>query len=84
MDFCPNYKLNQSNKESLPHFINKLRENNQTDQQQEQASDAKPIYYETGSTQFGEKASLNNKNLIISTKRRGVKTRKYKLESGLR
>ncbi len=47
LDFCLKYKFNQSNKENLPHFINKLREKNQTDQQQEQASDVISIYYET-------------------------------------
>jgi hypothetical protein len=51
LDFCLKYKFNQSDKESLPEFLNKLREKNQTSQQQKQASDAISIYYETETQQ---------------------------------
>ncbi len=30
LDFCLKYKFNQSDKESLSHFLNKLQEKNQT------------------------------------------------------
>ena len=70
LDFCLKYKFNQSDKESLSHFMNKLQEKNQTDQQQEQASDAAATYHETGATQSGESLTFDNKNPIISTKKR--------------
>jgi len=44
LDFCLKYKCNQLDKKSLSHFLNKLQEKNQTEQQQEQASDAISIY----------------------------------------
>ena len=69
LDFCQKYKFNQAYKESLAHFLNKLREKNQTDQQQEQASDAISMYYETEATQLEEKVLFNYKNVIISTKK---------------
>jgi hypothetical protein len=66
LDFCLKYKFNQSDRESLPEFIDKLREKNQTSQQQKQASDAISIYYETGTQQFGKNFSGSNKKFIIS------------------
>jgi hypothetical protein len=66
LDFCLKYKFNQSDKGSLPEFLNKLREKNQTSQQQKQASDAISIFYETGTPQTGKYFSGSNKNFIIS------------------
>jgi hypothetical protein len=40
LDFCRKYHFDQCNEESLSHFIHKLKEKNQTQQQQKQASDA--------------------------------------------
>ena len=40
LDFCQKYHFHQSNKQSLPHFIKKLQNKNQTSQQQKQASHA--------------------------------------------
>jgi hypothetical protein len=60
------YQLNQSDKENLSEFLNKLREKNQTSQQQKQASDAISIFYETGTQQTGKYFSDSNKNFIIS------------------
>jgi len=37
LDFCQKYNFKQSDKESLSAFIKKLKEKNQTDQQQKQA-----------------------------------------------
>jgi site-specific recombinase XerD len=45
------YQFNQSDKENLSEFLNKLREKNQTSQQQKQASDAISLYYETETQQ---------------------------------
>jgi len=46
LDFCVKYHYESSSKESLPHFIQKLRYKKQNNQQQRQASDAISIYYE--------------------------------------
>ena len=53
--------------------MDKSHEKKQTDQQQEQASDA--IYYETGATHSGENVTFKNKNAIISTKKEGIKSK---------
>ena len=45
VDFCFKYDHDSKHIESLPHFINKLREKNQTRQQQKQAYDSILIYY---------------------------------------
>jgi hypothetical protein len=37
LDFCRKYNFKESGKKSLPHFINKLKEKKQSDQQQNQA-----------------------------------------------
>ncbi len=69
LDFCLKYKFNQSDKESHSHFLNKLQEKNQTEQQQEQASDAISIYYESAATHSDENIPFKNNNAVISTKK---------------
>ena len=54
-----------NNGESLYYFIKKLREKNRTEQQQEQASDAISMYYETGAADPGGNVTFKNKNTII-------------------
>ena len=46
LDFCVKYHYESSSKESLPHFIQKLRHKKQNNQQQRQASDAISLFYE--------------------------------------
>jgi len=46
LDFCQKYQFNESNSQSLPNFIRKLKEKRQTDVQQKQANEAIHIYYE--------------------------------------
>jgi len=46
LDFCQRYRFSESNSQSLPNFIWKLKEKRQTDAQQKQANDAIHIYYE--------------------------------------
>jgi len=46
LDFCFKYECDPKNTNSLPGFINKLREKKQSKQQQKQAYDAILIYYE--------------------------------------
>ena len=48
LDFCRKYNFKESEKESLPHFIKKLKAKKQTDQQQNQAFDAISIFLEIG------------------------------------
>ena len=45
LDFCHKYNHDSSNQASLPHFIKKLQEKNQSLQQQNQASHAIHLYY---------------------------------------
>ena len=47
LDFCNKYHHNNLKKESLPHFIEKLRSKKQTIPQQRQAHHAVSIYYQT-------------------------------------
>jgi len=75
LDFCYKYDFKQSDKESLPHFIKKLREKNQTAQQRKQAFNAISIYHEMGATHSGENVTFKNKNAIISTKKEGLKSK---------
>jgi len=46
LDFCQRYQFSESNSQSLPNFILKLKEKGQTDAQQKQANKAIHIYYE--------------------------------------
>jgi hypothetical protein len=46
LDFCRRYDLPPAQGESLPRYIQKLREKNQTTMQQEQAARAVTLYYE--------------------------------------
>ena len=61
LDFCVKYHYESSSKESLPHFIQKLRYKKQNNQQQRQASDAISIYYEL--------VLSNSKNKIATKKK---------------
>jgi hypothetical protein len=45
LDFCSKYRLDRLKRESLPHFIKKLQEKHQTQEQQRQASYAVSLYY---------------------------------------
>ncbi len=45
IDYCHKYKQHHQNSESLPGFINKLREKKQSKQQQKHAFDSIIIYY---------------------------------------
>ena len=46
LDFCLKYQFESWSKKSLPHFIQKLQQKNQSNQQQRQASGAISIFYE--------------------------------------
>lgn len=46
LDFCQKYRFEESNSESLPNFVQKLKEKRQSEIQQKQANKAIHIYYE--------------------------------------
>jgi hypothetical protein len=46
LDFCRKYDCPPAQGESLPRFIQKLREKRQTNAQQEQAANAVKLYYD--------------------------------------
>jgi len=73
LDFCQKYNFKQSDKESLSYFIKKLKEKNQTDQQQKQASHAISIYYEILSADRKKEIPFNHKKKILSSKKEYLK-----------
>ena len=74
LDFCFKYGCNQSNRESLSYFIKKLKEKNQTEQQQKQALHAISIYFDIEFTNKDKKIPLENKKRILSSKKGELKT----------
>ena len=74
LDFCFKYGFNQSNKESLACFIKKLKEKNQTEQQQKQALHAISIYFDIEFADKDKKIPLENKKRILSSKKRELKS----------
>ncbi|MEA3438199.1 MAG: phage integrase N-terminal SAM-like domain-containing protein, partial [Thermodesulfobacteriota bacterium] len=72
LDFCEKYRFNQLNKENLVHFIKKLKDKKQTDQQQKQANHSISLYYEIESNNFGKNKVSKDKSKKISTKKEGL------------
>ena len=68
------YGFNQSNKESLSYFIKKLKEKNQTEQQQKQALHAISIYFDIEFANKDKKIPLENKKRVLSSKKGELKT----------
>ncbi len=62
LDFCHKYNHDSANRGSLMHFINKLREKNQTSRQQSQASHAIRLYYELKNIDTLNKPANQNNN----------------------
>ena len=73
LDFCHKYNHESSAKKSLAHYINKLKEKNQTDQQQKQAINAISLFYEIGTDHAGKEKPLKNKTNLILRKKEGLK-----------
>jgi len=73
LDFCHKYNHESSVKKSLAHYINKLKEKSQTDQQQKQAINAISLFYEIGTDHAGKKNPLKNKTNLILKKKEGLK-----------
>jgi len=61
LNFCFKYHHEKSKKESLSHFIKKLKDKNQTEQQQKQAFHAVSIFYGIKNTDQDEIEALKNK-----------------------
>jgi len=72
LNFCFNYGFNQSNKESLACFIKKLKEKNQTEQQQ--ALRAISICFDIEFADKDKRVPLKNKKRILSSKKEGLKS----------
>jgi hypothetical protein len=72
LDFCFKYGSNQSNKESLSYFIKKLKEKNQTEQQQ--ALCAMSISFDIEFADKDKRVPLKNKKRILSSKKEGLKS----------
>ena len=72
LDFCFKYGFNQSNKESLACFIKKLKEKNQTEQQQKQALHTISIYFDIEFTDKDKNIPLENKKRILSSKKGNI------------
>ena len=69
LDFCFKYHHDKSKKDSLSYFIKKLKDKNQTEQQQKQAFHAVSIFSGIKNTDQDEIGALKNKTENISTKK---------------
>ena len=69
LDFCLKYHHEKSKKESLPHFLQKLKDKNQTEEQRKQAFHAVSIFYELKNVDHDKIGTLKNKKEIISSKK---------------
>jgi hypothetical protein len=62
-DFCKKYHFGHSRRESLPQFLEKLREKKQTSQQLQQAAQAINLYYEFIRDDDNSRSSSPHSNL---------------------
>ena len=69
LHFCLKYHHEKSKKESLPHFLQKLKDKNQTEEQRKQASHAVSIFYELKNVDHDKIGALKNRKEIISSKK---------------
>ena len=77
LDFCLKYHQEKSKKESLPHFHQKLKDKNQTEERRKQALHAVSIFYEELKiTKHDKIGTLKNKKEIISSKKEDLKSTK--------
>ena len=63
LDFCKKYHFGHSRRESLPQFLEKLREKKQTSQHRQQAAQAINLYYEFIRDDDKNRSSYPNSNL---------------------
>jgi integron integrase len=69
LDYCLKYHYEISDKESLSYFLKKLKDKNQTEQQQKQAFHAVSIFYEIETIDQDRIGALKNKKENIATKK---------------
>ena len=69
LDFCLKYHHEKSKKESLPHFLQKLKDKSPKEQRK-QAFHAVSIFLELKNTDQDNMKTLRNKKEIISRKKR--------------
>ena len=74
LDFCLKYHHEKSKKKSLPHFLQKLKDKNQTEEQRKQAFHAVSIFYELKNVDHDKIWALKNKKEIISSKKEDSKS----------
>jgi len=73
LDFCHKYGFEESTKESLPHFIKKLKAKGQTSQQQKRANRAISIYYEMKPSGADKKTTVRRKDRASSSNKELLK-----------
>ena len=69
LDYCLKYHYEILDKESLSYFLKKLKDKNQTEQQQKQAFHAVSIFYEIETIDEDRIGALKNKKENIATKK---------------
>ena len=69
LGFCLKYRYEILKEENLLYFLKKLKDKNQTEQQQKQAFHAASIFYEIESIDQDRVRALKNKKKNISTKK---------------
>ena len=69
LDFCAKYHHEESNRESLSRFIEKLKEKKQVEEKRKQASQSVAIFYELENRHHDAIFASNNKKEEISTKK---------------
>ncbi len=73
LDFCQKYNFPDTQQNSLPHFLRKLQEKNQTTIQQEQAACAIKLYYQiTAVTNRNARQKTENRTLANDKCKSGV------------
>jgi hypothetical protein len=73
-DFCSKYQHQKSKKESLLHFLQKLKDKNQSKQQRKQAHHTVSIFREIKNTDQDKIKVFENKKENISTKKTELKS----------
>ena len=74
LDFCGKYDFRQSGKETLPLFIKKLKDKNQTEEQRKEAFHAVSIFYDLKNVNQDKIGALKNRKENISTKKTDFKS----------
>ena len=70
LDFCQKYHYDRSNRETIQHFIEKLKEKRQSEQQRKQAFHAVSLYYEILSIERAKTKDIKSKTEGYSTQKR--------------